>query len=79
MKPYQYATAGDGYQHLVKDGVVLCGATSEPWHAKATPGPFPGISLCTDCADERKRRVKAEELAAEASSLRTYWLRSKTP
>ncbi len=85
MTTYKYATKGDGYQHLVKDGVALCGETSESWRIKTTPGAFPGMFLCTDCAAERKRRAKAEKQAAkdaqaaQVAEIKTYWLRSETP
>jgi hypothetical protein len=82
MTTYTYATKGDGYQHLVKDGVALCGETSESWRMKTTPGCFTGVSLCTDCAAERIRRAKAEKQAAKAAQvaeIKTYWLRSETP
>jgi hypothetical protein len=82
MTTYTYATKGDGYQHLVKDGVTLCGATSDCWHIRTAPGAFPGVFLCTDCAAERRRRERAEKRAAKAAQvaeIKTYWLRSKTP
>jgi hypothetical protein len=82
MTTYTYAMKG-GYQHLVKDGVALCGETSERWRMKTTPGCFTGVSLCTDCAAERTRRAKAEKQAAkdaqaaQVAEIKTYWLRSK--
>lgn len=80
MKPYQYATAGDGYQHLLIKGAALCGKRSDVWHEKLAPGPFPGIPLCDDCARERKEReaeAKRVARAAEIAKIRTYWLQER--
>lgn len=84
MTQYIYAIPdGDWtYQHLLprSSGGALCGAKANIWTtANPTSRPFPGVSLCDDCKQERRQRIadaEADDLRNLKESIKTFWIRN---